>query len=184
MKNINIVIIGVFVCVVLLFSAVFGTLWYTTYSEALQNKVLIDASYTNLQGIFDNTYKKINQSTQIAKFDRESVKDIIVQNAQARGGGGSVVKWVQESIPNVDSTTLRQLISIVNGARDEYLYQQTGYNDKVRNYNSILATPIVGFLLTHVNGLKPIDYLAITSTHTENAFKTHKDDDVDLNLSK
>lgn len=164
-----------------------GLSWYSAYSDALQSKVLVEASKKNLEGIFDNTWKKVSQTTQVAKFDRNSVKDIIVQHAQARtgnGGGGEVMKWVQESIPNVDSSILRQLVNVINGARDEYTQQQTYYNDKVRAYNSQLATPLIGWILVHVNGLTPLDYIAITSGRTNDAFKTGQDNDVDLGLGK
>jgi len=178
----------------LVFSIIFGLFalflalgWYNNYSAALQERELIHASKSNVEGVFDNTWKKISQSTQVVKFDRNSLRDIIVQNAQARTGSGnqgSLMKWVQESVPNVSSDTTKQLINIINGARDEYIVQQTGYNDHVRAYNQRLVTPFIGFLLTHVNGLTKEDYLAITSTRSKEAFKTGVDDEVDLGLGK
>jgi len=176
------VIVGIILSVIVGFTAL---TWYSTYSGALQDRVLIEASKKNLEGIFDNAYKKINQTTQVARFDRNSVKDIIIQHAQARTSeGGSLMKWVQESVPNVDSSTLKQLINVINGARDEYTQQQTYYNDRVRSYNAKLVTPFIGWILVNINKLTPIEYFVVSSTRTDEVFKTGKENDIDLGLGK
>lgn len=171
--------------VIAAFAVVVGTSYYSTYSDLVQEKVLIETSKANLEGVFDNTFKKIAQSTQVVKFDRNSLKDIITSHAEARtgsGGGGGLMKWVQESIPNVNSDITNRLISIINGARDEYQFQQVSHNDHIRKYNQILASPFLGWAMRTIHGFTPIDAVSVTSTRTKEAFKTGVDNDVDLKL--
>jgi hypothetical protein len=79
------------------------------------------------------------------------------------------------------SKTFTNLQNIIAGSRDEWTANQIALVDIAREYNKNLATfPSNVFL--HAFGFQDIDAKIITSTRTDNAFKTGKDDDVDLHL--
>ena len=134
------------------------------------------------EAIFDNTWKKISQSAQVTDAQKNALKEIFTSYASARtgnGDGGQLMKWVQESVPNVDVSVYKNLQNIITGARDEWTANQVALVDIAREYNQNLATfPSNVFL--KIFGFQPIDAKIITSARTGQAFATGQDNDISL----
>lgn len=160
---------------VLLFSGV------SVYNDqaALKNtyEMKVEANKTD----FDNMFKKIQQSVQIPEAKKEAFKEIYTAYAGARTseGQGRVMTWVKESAPNVDLSTYDTVLNIIVGSRDSWTSRQKELVDVARVYNQNLVTFPKNFFLGFF-GFKKIDPQIVTSTRTENAFKTGKDEEVDL----
>lgn len=161
-------------------TTVWGIGQYNTAST-LRNQY--DAKVKANEAIFDNVIKKISQSAQVTDLQKNALKDIFTSYASARTTGGSqdgsLMKWVTESIPNVDTSIYRNLQNIVTGARDEWTANQVALIDIAREYNLMLVK-FPSNLLLNALGFQKLDPKIITSTRTENAFKTGKDDDTSL----
>lgn len=136
--------------------------------------------------VFDNMWKKIAQSSQVTDAQKNALKDIFTSYATARtgnGDGGSLMKWTQESVPNVDVSVYKNLQNIITGARDEWTANQVALIDLAREYNNNLSVFPSNIFLKFF-GFEKIDPKIVTSTRTDNSFKTGKDDDTSLNLGK
>lgn len=167
----------------LLLGGVITTTWGVgQYNNAQALKTQYDAKYKANEAIFDNMFKKISQTTQVTDLQKNALKQIFNEYAQARSGngsGGSLAKWVQESVPNVDVSVYKNLQNIVVSARDEWTTNQVELVDVAREYNTMLVTFPSNVLLKSF-GFQKIDATVITSSRTENAFATGKDDNIDL----
>lgn len=134
---------------------------------------------------FDNMYKKISQVAQVSEKQMESLKEIFNTHAQARAGengqGGAVMNWIKESIPNVDTSTFNNLQNIITSSRDRWTMQQKILVDLERERTQMFRTVYSGFILS-VAGRKVEDVKIqlVTSSRTEKAFDTGKDDDTDV----
>ena len=89
------------------------------------------------------------------------------------------MKWVQESVPNVDTTTMNNLQNIITGSRDAWTMRQKELIDLNRQHDQILNVFPSGFILKML-GRKSINITIITSDKTETAFATGKDNDTQV----
>ncbi len=148
-------------------------------SEArLRNQ--FEAKQTDNTSQFDNMWKKIAQVAQVTEKDRESLAQIFVQHAKARtgdGGGGAVMKWIQESVPNVDSSGYRNLQNIIVASRDSWTDNQRQLLDIKREHDNLLDTfPSSIF----VGGRSRLRAVIVTSERSDEAFKSGRDDNTNV----
>jgi hypothetical protein len=142
----------------------------------------INAKQKDNTSEFDNMWKKIQQVAEVPQAKMASLKDIFVSYAQARGAntsGGSLATWVKESVPNVSDTTFENLMNIITASRDSWTQRQKELIDLSREHNNMLTTFPSGAVCS-ILGRQPIDITIVTSTRTDKAFQTGKDDDVQL----
>ncbi len=182
--SILVLIAGTVIAMVAAFSlAIYGV---STYNQAKRLHNLYDAKLVDNNSEFDNMWKKVAQTAQIPEAKKEGLRQIFNEYAAARtgnGDGGSLMKWTQESIPNPDLSEYKQLMNIITGSRDSWTNRQKELVDVARQYNEMLAVfPSNVFL--GLFGMEKIDPKIVTSSRTDEAFKTGKDDNVDLKLVK
>lgn len=163
-----------------------GAYGVSTYNAASKLHNLYDAKLVDNSSEFDNMWKKIAQTAQIPEAKKNALKEIFESQAAARtgkGGGGELMKWVQESIPNPDLSEYKTVLNIIVSSRDSWTFRQKELVDIARQYNEMLSTfpsnVFLGFF-----GMQKINPKVITSSRTENAFSSGKDDDINLNLGK
>jgi len=148
-------------------------------------RTAIEAKLKDNTSEFDNMVKKISQVAQVSEKQLEVLKDIFVSYADARtsDGGGQLMKWVQESVPNVDTSTMNNLQNIIVGSRDSWTMRQKELVDLSREHTKILRT-FPSCMILNILGRKEVPITIITSSRTEKAFATGKDDDVSVFSSK
>lgn len=160
-------------------SGIYGV---STYNTAKRLHNLYDAKLVDNTSEFDNMWKKISQTSQIPDAKKDALKEIFNGYAAARtgnGDNGSLMKWVQESIPNPDLSEYRDVMNIIVGSRDSWTNRQKELVDIARQYNEMLSV-FPSNIFLGLFGMEKIDPKVVTSSRTDNAFKTGKDDDVEL----
>lgn len=168
----------------LFLSAIVAAIWgVTTYNNAAGLRNLYEAKVKANSASFDNMWKTISQSAQVTDKQKDALKDIFTSYAGARTTGGSqdgsLMKWVTESIPNVDTSVYKTLMNTITSTRDGWTMRQLELVDIARQYNEALVQfPTNVFLGAF--GFKPIDAKVITSDRTEKAFSSGRDDEVKL----
>jgi beta-lactam-binding protein with PASTA domain len=157
---------------------VFMWMNYSNSEVRLRNAIV--AKQKDNQNEMDAMWKNISQTAQVADKDRQSLMQIFNGYAQARSGEGdnqAIFKWIKESVPNVDTKTFQNLQNIIVSQRDGFKFRQKELLDLNREHDNIIDTyPSHLF----VGGRGKIDVVIVTSTRTDNAFKTGKDDDTKL----
>jgi hypothetical protein len=175
---------------VLIGIAVFGLIFVFSlflYGVSVNNKEVrlrntITAKQKDNNSEYDNMWKKISQVAQVTDAQKDALKEILVSHAKARSGDDSknlIMKWVQESIPNVDQSTYKTLMNVITSSRDSFTMRQKELLDLKREHDNLLDTFPSGTFLA-MFGKQKIEVVIITSSRTEEAFKTGKDDDVNV----
>jgi len=170
---IGIAIVGVFVAM---------TLMSWSNAERAQRNLLTAKQKDNTSE-FDNLKKKINAVVSIPEAKFASLHDLFVDHASARTAGGSkdgsLMKWVTESVPNVDkaSDIYDNVMNIIVSSRDSWTQRQKELLDMKRVHDNILDLGFRGMFLTQVLGRQKIDVTIVTSASTKKAFETGEDND-------
>jgi hypothetical protein len=141
------------------------------------------ACQQNSEIVFDNTWKKIQQQAGVANEYKVGFKEIYVAMMDARYSGDSasgketLMKWITESNPTFDVSLYKTLMNTIEGSRNEFTMEQKKLIDIDRELKSMKVT----FPNSLVLGRKDdLEIILVTSSKTEEAYKTGKDDDVDL----
>lgn len=149
----------------------------------VKQRNLISAKQKDNTSEFDNMKKKIKSVVSIPDAQFANLKDIFTSHAEARSGGdskdGSLMKWIQESIPNVDESTkiYSQVMNIVVSSRDSWTSRQKEILDMKRVHDDILDVGFRGLFLSNVLGRQKIEVIIVTSADTKDAFATGEDND-------
>lgn len=181
-------IIGLSVLVFsLLFVGVLASTVISTSNREIDLRTTIETKQVDNKNEFDNMWKKISQSVQVTDKQKDALKDIFVGYASARSGGkqagdNSFINAVQEAIPTVDTKVWANLQNIIIGSRDSFTMRQKELLDLNREHKALLRKFPSGFILSTLFGRKEINIVIVTSSKSEEAFNSGKDDDV--NLSK
>jgi hypothetical protein len=144
----------------------------------------IHAKQTDNKNAMDKMWKTISQVAQVTEGQKNALMEIFTGYAQARaggkaGGGGSLATWIHEAIPSVDTSTFNNLQNIITSERDGFYMRQKELLDLNREHNRLLQRIPSGWILAAM-GRKEIDVTIVTSSRTETAFQTGKDDDVSV----
>jgi len=145
-------------------------------------RVTIEQKQKDNTSQFDNMWKKIAQVAQVTDAQKNALMEIFNGYAKARTGegkSGSLATWIHESCPNVDTTTFNNLQNIITGSRDAFTMRQTELLDLNREHQKLIRTIPASFVCS-IFGRRSIDIVIVTSSKTEESFKTGKDDDVSV----
>lgn len=161
-----------------------GIFGVDTYNQAQTLKTTYEAKVDANKTDFDNMIKVISQTSQVSKAQLEKLKDIYTSYAEARSGEGAskaIMNWVQESVPNVDTTTMNNLQNIIVSTRNGWTERQKELVDISREYNTLLARFPTNIFLGWFRFQK-IDPNIVTSKNTEESFKSGEDNSYKLDL--
>jgi hypothetical protein len=129
---------------------------------------------------FDNMWKQISQVAQVTTEQKNALREIFENHAKARQGGSDdklVMKWIKESIPNVDTKVYTNLQNIIVSARNSFTNDQVALLDLKREHDNV-RTMFPSSLF--VGGRPEIKVTLVTSGKTEAAFASGRDDDVNV----
>jgi hypothetical protein len=168
-------VLGVF----LLVAGVLGVSLIGEYNTVSTLRLDYQAKLQANHGELDNVKKKISQVAQVSQGQLDQLDKLYSDYATARTGNsktGSVMNWIKESIPTADQSTYKYVQTIIVSSRDNWTQRQTELVDKAREYNSYLVT-FPGNIILPMMGFQIIVPQVVTSSSTERAFETGKDDD-------
>jgi len=174
------IVLGVFTLGIV-FVVVIATVVAAFYNKEVGLRTTIEQKQVDNKSEFDNMWKKIAQVAQVTDAQKNALKEIFVAHAEARGGvgNGGIMKWLQESVPHVDTSTFNNLQNIITGSRDSFTMRQKELLDLKREHDKLLRS-FPSNIILGMFGRQPIDVTIVTSTKTDESFKTGKDDDVNV----
>lgn len=151
------------------------------FNDAAKLRNQYEAKVVDNSSEFDNMKKKISQVVQVSDVQYDKLKEILVSYADARStkSDNVMMNWIKESVPNIDTSTYKTIINIITGSRDSWTMRQKELIDISREYNQRLSVFPGNFILP-MFGFQKIVPKVITSSATEKAFETGKDDDVKI----
>ncbi len=165
----------------LAFILVIGSVLIGMYNDAASLQNTYQAKISANKAEFDNLKKKISQVTQVTEMQMAKLEQLFARYAEARTSESDnlLMNWVQETVPNVDQNTFVTLQNLIIGSRNAWTMRQTELVDIARQFNERLVT-FPSNLVLKLFGFSKLDPKIITSTSTEKAFETGKDDNTDL----
>jgi hypothetical protein len=151
------------------------------YNDAASVKNTYEMKVKSNEAEFDNMWKKIQQVAQVPDAQKDAFKEVYSSYASSRTSPnqGQMMAWIKESVPNYNGEIYTQLMNVITGSRDGWTMRQNELVDVARQYNANLVVFPKNILLKFC-GFEKIEPKVITSTKTEQSFKTGKDDDVEL----
>lgn len=178
MKKNGMIILASLITIIVLSLLIVGM--FVSYSNKeimLRNQ--ITTKQQDNQNEYDNMWKKISQVAQVAEKERQSLMDIFVQYANARSmkSDNLVMTWIKETVPNINSNTYQNLQNIIISSRDNWTMRQKELLDYKREHDNLrMMFPGSLFLASR----EEIKITIITSSRTQETFKTGNDDNVDV----
>jgi hypothetical protein len=155
------------------------------YNRAATNRNAYEMKLKDNPSEMDNMWKKIAQVCQLADSKKDAFKEIFTSYAQARTpeDSGKMMLWVKENAPTLDLKVYDNAQNIIVASRDSWTFRQKELVGIAEEYNKDLVR-FPNNIILGIFGFKKIDPKVITSTRTEKAFETGKDDDVSLTPTK
>lgn len=154
-------------------------MYISVNNEERQLRTLAEAQRGKIETQYDAMWKIIQQKAQVTDEYKDSFKDIFVGIMDGRysRGDGSLMKWIQESNPNFDSSMYKDLMSTIDVKRTEFMNTQNRMLDIIREHKNLCITaPRCWF----VSDKSDIEYTIVSSTRSKATMTTGIEDDVDL----
>lgn len=175
--------IGIFFCgligFIVVVGAIVGIYWMTTNNREISLRNGIVAQKKSTEAVYDTMWKIIQQQAQVAdKYQdsfRKTFKDIIA--GRYDNDHGKFMSMITEANPNFDSSLFSKLMTSIEGQRTNFLREQKQLIDLKQEHDNIIdQTPS-----SWVVGSRPkVEIVVVTSTRTDNTFRSGKDDDVNV----
>ena len=159
-----------------------GTLIGTFFSynnKEIALREQAEAQRGKIEGTHDKMWKIIKQKAQVTDEYKEAFEKIYPELIAGRysQGDGSLMKWIQESNPNFDTSLYKDLMQSIEIERNEFQTVQSRMLDIIREHETLCkAYPGRWF----ISNTTPIEYEVISSTRSKEVMQTGLDDDTDL----
>jgi hypothetical protein len=176
------IVLGI-LAVIFGFILTMGAMFYFGVSNSeitLRNE--IKAQQTNVKVVFDTTWKIIQQQAEVADQYKEGFAKIYSDLMTGRYGDPKkerkvLLSFITESNPNFDVKLYEKVSVSIEAQRINFANEQKKLIDLKREHDTLRQV----FPSSLVVGSRPeIQLEIVTSTKTDNAFKTGKEDNTKL----
>lgn len=178
MKASNIIvlsILAIFATLVITLVSMFFT--YNNKEVGLREKA--EAQRGNIEAVHDEMWKTLKQEAQVTDEYKNAFEEIYPKLIEGRysQGDGSLMKWIQESNPNFDTSLYSRLMQSIEVHRAQFTTEQKKMLDVIREHKTLCKTFPAKFFISNT---EEIEYEVISSTFTKSVMMNGKDDEVDL----
>ena len=153
----------------------------SVYNTHIDLKNQIEAKQKANEAIFDNTWKKINQTVQVSDKYKDGLKEVLLAYTSGRSKGDSqlLMDWTKEAVPTFDSSIYKQINNVITSSRDDFTKNQEILIDLSRQHQQFIQK-FPNNVFCAILGIKEIEIKVVTSSKTEEAFNTGKENDIKL----
>ena len=191
-KGISVVAVVVALAVVVTVGSYF--LGYIGYRNTAQSfEVDIPAQYTETQNVYDNGWKKVVEIAQVPEMQAQQVKDVyagVMTGRYGANGSKAFVQLIHEQNPNLGEEVYTKVQRTVEGFHDSFQASQTNLIARKQEYSKFVTATTAGIFynwLGHYPHIKigvpagtQDDFQIVTSDKTQNDFKSHKSEPLNL----
>ena len=173
-------IIKLFIVGLLALASIVGLSMYFSYNNTeISLRKQSEAQRGKVEGVYDKMWKIIQQKAEVSNEYKEAFKEIYPEiiNGRYSTGDGSLMKWIQESNPNFDTSLYKDLMASIEIYRTEFQHAQERMLDIIREHSTLCETYPSKFFISNKT---PIEYTIISSTKSKATMETGIDDDVEL----
>jgi len=182
------------------FALFLGISGFSHYNTVIGQQNSTEAQWKTNQLNYDNMWKVVQETAQVAEQERSSFKEIFLGAMEGRygdGGSQAVMQWITEHNPSPSPDLYMKVMSIIEAQRNTFTNGQQMLTDRQRVYKNTLQSPMGALLWNGVFGfpseitgkyapsedydgdgkLTALDYPIVTSAKTEQVFKTAQDNE-------
>lgn len=155
-------------------------MYYVYDNKYIETQNLYEAQVAENQTVYDEVWKIIQQQAGVTENYSESFKENYTAIMESRNYGGEMMKWIQESNPNFTPELHEKLMTSIETYRVKFTMVQKkliSIHNELKNQLTLMPSR---FFTVTIGGHVLPELKIVTSTRTDNAFETGKDDDVDL----
>lgn len=162
------------------------------YNEMVTMENSIEAQWKDNQNIYDNYWKKLQETAQVTERYQEDFKEVVVAAIQGRygdNGSQAVWQWIQENNPTLDAKMYENVQKVIAAGRADFEQSQRQLLDKNRVYQNMTKTFPGNFYAT-IFGMPTqvcnsegvckdffAHYKIVTSAKTEKIFESGQDNE-------
>ena len=167
----------------LAFFLIGGFFGYRTDCIRAENK--LDAQYSQDKNNYDNMWKKFKETAQVKNEFAEDTKALwnkAISGRYGADGSKAMFQFIKEHNPTLDPSIYNRLMSIIEAGRNSFEADQKQLLDIKNMYKDLLGSTR-GLLYNWALGFPRCDlskYDIVTSSSTEEAFKTKQADEIDV----
>ncbi len=137
-----------------------------------------DAQRGKIETVHDTMWKTLKQEAGVTEQYRDAFEKIYPELIAGRyEKGDGMMKWIQESNPDFDTSLYQHLMQSIDTQRASFASAQQRMLDVIRERETLLESmPAKWF----VSNKSKIEYQVISSTQTRSVIESGVDDNVDL----
>lgn len=174
--------LGFGVILIIAFLGIGAIVWYFAIdNKFVTTKNLYEAQIAKDKIIHDKMWKIISQQAGVTENYAESFEKIYTKVMKERyENGGTLMKWITEANPNYTPELHVKLMSTIEVYRNEFADVQiklVSIHNEMKNQLTLFPSR---FFLVSIGGHTLPELNIVTSTKTDDAFFTGKDDDTQL----
>lgn len=166
---------------------VIGTVIYANNTAASFEQNII-ASHANGKNILAQYGQKIGEAVQIPKMQKDALIELTRATMEGRygdDGSRALASFIQEQNIQLDQSTYRQLMQIIESGRDAFAASQTRLIDVKRSYATSLTKMPFGMIMSTLGYPKinfgypkgtPDDYPVISTARADDVYEKGKED--------
>jgi len=133
---------------------------------------------------YDEMLKTVTGNAQVSDRTRDAFAEVVkIQMDGRKDAEGLAMKWIQEANPAATfsevASMYRNLARVIETKRTAFLERETTLSSIVEQHDNFVEK-FPNLIWAAIFGTKRLEYKPITSSRTENAVKTGKDDNFDV----
>lgn len=147
-------------------------------------RTTFEMQMTNRKALFEKMWKTIAQKAKITKAYDSSFLRIVKESMDPRkDGAGIMMKWVTESNPTLQASTVQELYKdlsrTIEEKREEF-FQREETLASIKQQHTKFLRSFPNNLYNTFMGRKELEYNPISSDKTEDVMRTGKDNDIEV----
>jgi len=170
------VLVGVAIAVVILAVPVLMYFSYSNSEITLRNQV--EGQQKSNAVTFDTVWKIISGQAQVAEQHKDAFEKIYVSIMEKRyEGKDPLLSFITEANPNFDMKLYEKVSNSIEAQRETFKRDQKKLIDLAQEHKTLCQTAPGSFFLS---GRPMVEIKLVTSSRTEKAFETGKEDETDV----
>jgi len=172
------IILG-FVAVVVLLTIVYIQMNINYNNNEIKLRTSIEKKQKLNEAAFDNMWKIIKQKAQVADKYQNGFKDVYktIMDTRYQNNNSSLFSFLKESNPNLDTSLYKDISNSIEAERNKFYDRQEQLSSLSEQHTNLIKTfPGSWFL----NNKETIPITIVSSSKTEDVFKTGKDEDINV----
>jgi hypothetical protein len=181
MRNLKLIITIVASGIIAVLIIIWMSLSVSTKNAEVELKTQVYAQQKKCSTYFDKMWKILKEKAGVTDQYKDAFKDIypkLIAGRYSGNGDGSLMKWVTESNPTFDASMYKDLMQSIEIERTGFNNEQERLIDLKREHDVMLQKIPSKWFLSDT--IKPINIVLVTSSKTDDAYKTGKENDVEL----